>query len=1114
MKRFGKIFKKRKVGVLDFVRRIPIFRGSAPHKKFKKWIGATHRSLGVGGKFLSLFAGFFGNARKRAENIKRIERRKRFVVLGVSTVLLFVAGFAVAGVIGSFSTGDINKGLVGHWPLDGAHLNSTTNRVDDISGYGNHGTNYGATLTTDRHGQANGAMSFNGTSNYMNCGNDTSLDLGITEGSWGGWIFIPSDIPSNKIIWNKGPITSTNPTGAYFNYCFTNGDIGFYVVTTDGVTNVRTALYHNTSLGKWHHIFNVFKNQHLYAYIDSDEVSDHATTYANIHTNEDDLMIGGVSSHFYGKIQGFRVYNRALSGPEIKKLYETYKPKFSVGSENKGLVGHWPLRPESSKSSTVTADTTPYGNDGMIYGTEIRNHGASFGGDAEGGAVFVGDIPYLDSLSNDFSISVWTKFDNLETYRGSILTATGHSSSYGTNGWKLWNDSGSYRWYVCDGSPYGDCAEKIYSIQDTDWHHFVGTWDASVNTVYIYVDGVPGGSDNSMTFDYFNNNYDVVIGGSDGGGSPTGHLFDGQIADVRIYDRVLSADEALELYHGVDVAGAILDMPLSDKTGFKDISGNDNHGTNYGADIIGEAGGFDGVDDYVDCGNSESLDLTDALTIALWVKSNAVATVENIMGVATKGNSYILLCLYNKENYYARLKDVDSASYYAYSSGDLSTYYDWTYLVLTWEKGDYVRLFANTEQIAISSTTMDKSLLDSSASNLSIGKSSGAYFDGQISDVRIYDRALSEPEITALYAKGRRGSSVGTSTTNLNKGLVGQWDLNSKNEKVGSELVANGMNWNDGNSDGLADGYSTIGANAITTITTGSDFSGSIQKIEAGITENTALVWNTSLEVGKVYRITAKVKTNNGGALHLVYGETSTVSVPGDNAVHKIELTSQITQQYGSQIRFYVRSTSGDAQAGDWIEVDEFSVKEIQTADSTPYGNHGVIYGATVGDDYTTFDGVDDYIDCGSNEILDITDELTISGWVRFDSQSDLRGVFAKKSGTSWGSVDYGFVQRYGGQIALIIADGSTYQNLGTSGYNNDVWYHIVGVLSKNYLKFYRNGNYVAEKLRTVTPKTNGDMILGGNWGGNYFDGLISNVRIYNRALSPAEVKLLYDKGR
>ena len=51
------------------------------------------------------------------------------------------------------------NGLVGYWPFNG--------NANDASGNGNNGTVNGATLTTDRNGNANSAYSFDGNNDYI-----------------------------------------------------------------------------------------------------------------------------------------------------------------------------------------------------------------------------------------------------------------------------------------------------------------------------------------------------------------------------------------------------------------------------------------------------------------------------------------------------------------------------------------------------------------------------------------------------------------------------------------------------------------------------------------------------------------------------------------------------------------------------------------------------------------------------------------------------------------------------------------------------------------------------------------------------------------------------------
>ena len=1225
--RFAKIFKKQRVGILDFIKRIPILRNRVPQKK-------------------SLVFRFLSNIRKRMESIRAMERRKRFAVLGISVIFLLVAGFAVAGVIGSFSTGDINKGLVGHWPLDSTHLNSTTNRVDDIGGYGNHGTNSGASLTTDRHGQANGAMSFDGLSNYINCGNGESLK------------------PTTAItveLWTK--VNSTKS----LQFCIGYGNTGYSgwwvglsnnIVTWNignGTAFRRKTFDLSPNQLAWHHIVGTYDNVSVKLYVDGDYKGSLGLAGPINYTGLTACRIGQteglhVDRYFNGTIDEVRIYDRALSEPEIEKLYETYKPKFSVGGANKGLVGHWSLRSTSEKvgsdlitngdmeggftggvadgwTSTrgtpvdettdvhngshaqkinnpagntgvvnqivagttgkvykvtfwakkykgsgghvydagashyfttiivnqdvftkytrtfvhdgvdlnlafyattnavgdtngiifddvsikeiKTADNTPNSNHGEIYGAEIRNHGASF---VSSESDYVEMANTLNGKT-EFTMVAWMK-----------RSAAGAVVSLGeTDG----SDTRTEMLLYSNGNFYGEVGpiQSTYGTKavanDTNWHHAVMVFNGSGATnsdrLKLYFDGeqLEGLTFSGTIATTANCSEPLIIGHRYTGYSS------GSVSNVKIYDRALSASEILDFYQGKEVSGSILDMPLSDKTGFKDISGNDNHGTNYGADIIGEAVDFNGTSDYIDAGTA-TINAGKESTVSLWIRPMDVLSsrTQRIFSTGyTHGNGEFIMWVYSNKlgiNYQTGGSNTRIYSNTVLSAGE------WISGIATTDDSGNVKLYIDG---VLQSDVDTITIADYTLYDLRFGAREGGaeYYDGSLSGVRVYDRALSQPEITALYAKGRSGSSVGTSTTNLNKGLVGQWDLKSKNEKVGGELVANGINWNDGNEDGLADGYSTLGVNAITTITTGSGFSGNIQKIEAGVTENTALIWDTSLEVGKVYRITAKVKTNNGGALHLVYGETATVSVPGDSAVHKIELTSQITQQYAGQIRFYVRSTAGDAQAGDWIEVDEFSVKELKTADSTPYGNHGTIYGATVGDDYTSFDG-GDWVDFASTD-FGIADKWTVSYWVNMNTTA-LQTWFSLLGGAN-SKIEI-ITNNTIREVFANLTDGTnTVTQIDTNNgvWNTGEWNHMVvscsgGGTTTDVIKIYVNSvsqglNLLANSTLVAMTNVNRQLNIGQQiGGGRNINGLMSNVKIYNRALSGAEVKLLYDKGR
>ena len=80
------------------------------------------------------------------------------------------------------------NGLVGWWPFNG--------NANDESGNGNNGTVNGATLTTDRFGNADKAYSFDGVDDFINVGNPSGLFNNPYSYSQSAWVFF-NDVPAN-----------------------------------------------------------------------------------------------------------------------------------------------------------------------------------------------------------------------------------------------------------------------------------------------------------------------------------------------------------------------------------------------------------------------------------------------------------------------------------------------------------------------------------------------------------------------------------------------------------------------------------------------------------------------------------------------------------------------------------------------------------------------------------------------------------------------------------------------------------------------------------------------------------------------------------------------------
>ena len=190
--------------------------------------------------------------------------------------------------------------------------------------------------------------------------------------------------------------------------------------------------------------------------------------------------------------------------------------------------------------------------------------------------------------------------------------------------------------------------------------------------------------------------------------------------------------------------------------------------------------------------------------------------------------------------------------------------------------------------------------------------------------------------------------------------------------------------------------------------------------------------------------------------------------------------------------------------------------------DLSGYGNHGTLknfaFPPTVDSGWNpgrkgvglNFDGSNDYIDCGNNTSLDITDAITIEAWVKLpDGATGDRFIISKKD-------HYSIWVRYGTFIQFRTRD--SYDEL-TYFINiaDGKWHHITTTfdnsLDNNNKKIYLDGTLRSQKSITNTiSATITDLIIGKitPTGGNYFFGTIDEVRVYRRALSAVETRERY----
>jgi hypothetical protein len=156
------------------------------------------------------------------------------------------------------------------------------------------------------------------------------------------------------------------------------------------------------------------------------------------------------------------------------------------------------------------------------------------------------------------------------------------------------------------------------------------------------------------------------------------------------------------------------------------------------------------------------------------------------------------------------------------------------------------------------------------------------------------------------------------------------------------------------------------------------------------------------------------------------------------------------------------------------------------------------------------FDGVNDYVDGGTLDITAYT-QMSVSFYMNVDTTTqDFRLISIRYIGADdiriFHSVSIG-----GGILNFSLDDGDV-DNIGVN-FETNQWYHVVMTHDGTTLKAYFNGVEQASTASTFDyANANGLFYVGRYTGGDvtYYDGEASNVKIFNTALTAAQVADLY----
>ena len=167
------------------------------------------------------------------------------------------------------------------------------------------------------------------------------------------------------------------------------------------------------------------------------------------------------------------------------------------------------------------------------------------------------------------------------------------------------------------------------------------------------------------------------------------------------------------------------------------------------------------------------------------------------------------------------------------------------------------------------------------------------------------------------------------------------------------------------------------------------------------------------------------------------------------------------------------------------------------------------------------FDGVNDYVDCGSIATLQSTSQHSLSAWFKTSDRTKRQGILKWYNGTGqWIEMSMSTTE------FLFIPSGvSGYGKTPSSGVSNGVWNHVVMVFdgsatgNSNRLKAYLNGaalslSFTGSIPTTTTAMTGGSFKIGERFvGQDYFLGNIDEPAVFDYALTQTNVTDIYNSG-